>query len=248
MEKTPRLRLFAGPNGSGKSTIQDVIPAHLKGVYINPDDIEREAKASGAIYLEDYSVQLPGASIRNYFYQSPLTKKAQLTPQLDTLIFEDSCIRCTSPNAINSYMASIASALIRDKLIETGKSLTFETVMSSADKIDVLKKARDAGFKNYLYYIATDDPDINIQRVHNRVQAGGHDVPEEKIRQRYHRSLGLLAEAIKLSDRAFIFDNSGAKGSLLLAEVTPSGEIDIKVEEAPSWFYHGVIQKFTPSH
>lgn len=56
--------------------------------------------------------------------------------------------------------------------------------MSSEDKIDVLKLARATGFKNYLYYIATDDPDINIQRVDNRIHTGGHAVPVEKIRQR----------------------------------------------------------------
>jgi predicted ABC-type ATPase len=54
MGDTPRLRMFAGPNGSGKSTIKDVIPTHLKGVYINPDDIERNAKDAGAIYFCDY--------------------------------------------------------------------------------------------------------------------------------------------------------------------------------------------------
>ncbi|MGM0856562.1 MAG: hypothetical protein ACQEW0_05695 [Pseudomonadota bacterium] len=47
MDETPRLRMFAGLNGSGKSTIQNAIPSHLKGVYINPDDIERDAKDGG---------------------------------------------------------------------------------------------------------------------------------------------------------------------------------------------------------
>ena len=43
----PRLRMFAGPNGSGKSTIKDVINKELLGIYINPDDIEKNIKENG---------------------------------------------------------------------------------------------------------------------------------------------------------------------------------------------------------
>ena len=239
MDKTPRLRMFAGPNGSGKSTIQNVIPSHLKGVYINPDDIERNAKDTGAIYFNDYSVDVSKSVIEDYFYRSPLTEKASLIPQLKTIIFEDNCISFpgTEPN---SYIASIASSLIRDQLIASRTSFTFETVMSSEDKIQVLQKARNAGFKNYLYYIATDDPAINIQRVRNRVTIGGHPVPEDKIRQRYYRSLDLLLSAIKLTDRAFIFDNSGNE-AIWLAEINLVGEIKVRVEELPDWFYKSII-------
>jgi predicted ABC-type ATPase len=45
--ETPRLRMFAGPNGSGKSTIKDVINKELLGIYINPDDIEKNIKENG---------------------------------------------------------------------------------------------------------------------------------------------------------------------------------------------------------
>lgn len=244
MGATPRLRLFAGPNGSGKSTIQDVIPSHYKGVYINPDDIERDARTSGTIYLDDYLVQLTENDIREYFAASSLIQKAGLRYQIKQLKISDGCIEFPHQELINSYIASVTSSLIRDFLIDTQKTLTFETVMSSCDKINVLEKARTAGFRNYLYYIATDDPAINIQRVQNRVSAGGHDVPDEKVRQRYYRSLDLLSDAIRQSYRAFIFDNSGEE-SFLLAEMTPEGEIDIKTENPPYWFYHSVIKKFT---
>ena len=44
---TPRLRMFAGPNGSGKSTFKSVIGPELLGIYINPDEIEKEIAAAG---------------------------------------------------------------------------------------------------------------------------------------------------------------------------------------------------------
>jgi predicted ABC-type ATPase len=49
--------------------------------------------------------------------------------------------------------------------------------MLSPDKIFFLKQAQSSGFRAYLYYIATDDPEINIERGAYRVQQGDHSVP-----------------------------------------------------------------------
>jgi predicted ABC-type ATPase len=102
--------------------------------------------------------------------------------------------------------------LVKHRLIVTTpeKVVTFETVMSSEDKVAFMLKAKASGYRTYLYFVATEDPDININRVKNRVAAGGHPVPTEKIVQRYGRCLNLLPAAIAASNRAYIFDNSGA--------------------------------------
>jgi predicted ABC-type ATPase len=52
----PRLRMFAGPNGSGKSTIKSVIAPSLLGVYVNPDEIEKEIRQSDFLNLNAYSI------------------------------------------------------------------------------------------------------------------------------------------------------------------------------------------------
>ena len=51
----PRLRMFAGPNGSGKSTIKGVINESLLGVYINPDEIEKDIEELGFIDFGKYA-------------------------------------------------------------------------------------------------------------------------------------------------------------------------------------------------
>lgn len=56
--------------------------------------------------------------------------------------------------------------------------------------------------------MATDDPNVNVQRVAVRVAAGGHDVPEDRTRSRYTRTLALAPVAIGYADQAFIFDNT----------------------------------------
>ena len=144
--------------------------------------------------------------------------------------------------AMNSYFASVLSDFIRNKLLEDQLSFTFETVMSSDDKIAFMLKARESGYRTYLYFVATEDPDININRVRNRVAAGGHPVPTEKIVQRYGRCLSLLPVAIAASDRAYIFDNSGAD-LVLLAEVTDGTDLEFKVDDVPDWFMDAYVEK-----
>lgn len=98
--------------------------------------------------------------------------------------------------------------------------------MSAPDKIQLLIAAQQMGYRTYLYYIATDDPDINITRVRQRVAAGGHDVPQDKIISRYERSLKQLSEAIQVTNRAYIFDNSGDV-AVWVCEITEGKKLTI---------------------
>ena len=74
-----------------------------------------------------------------------------------------------------------------------------------------------------------------ISRINHRVKVGGHDVPAKKVVERYYRSLKLLKEAIKHTNRAYIFDNSGDK-AIWLAEITDGTTLEIKSEVTPAWF------------
>jgi predicted ABC-type ATPase len=142
--------------------------------------------------------------------------------------------------AINSYVASVAADFWRRKLIARRESFTFETVMSHPDKVGLFKEARRLGYRNYLYFVATEDPAINISRVQNRVKRGGHNVPEVKIVSRYYASLDLVMEAIRSSNRAYIFDNSReGETKTWVAEITEGREMELKVEQMPAWFKPG---------
>ena len=63
----PRLRMFAGPNGSGKSTIKDVINKELLGIYINPDDIEKNIKTYGYFDFNDFEIESPEKEVLDFF-------------------------------------------------------------------------------------------------------------------------------------------------------------------------------------
>ena len=230
----PRLRMFAGPNGSGKSTLKSVIGAQLLGVYINPDEIEKEIAARDFLDLEAFGVCTTREEVLTFFQNSTLLQKADLLDDADQLSFNDGKLDFFAV-IVNAYFASVAADFIRHKLIETGTSFTFETVMSSPDKVALLQKAQQSGYRTYLYYVATEDPLINISRVQHRVKMGGHSVPEDKIVSRYERSLELLVEAIRHTNRAYIFDNSKHQ-HIWLAEITDGKVLGVKVDHMPAWF------------
>ena len=241
-----RMRMFAGPNGSGKSTIKSVLRPELLGVYINPDEIEKEIRERDFLDMKSFGVDTTKAEILDFFNASVLLARANLLDDAAYLRFSDDKLSFFEV-MVNSYFASVAADFIRHKLLERGISFTFETVMSSEDKLKFLQKAQRRGFRTYLYYVATDDPIINISRVRNRVRLGGHPVPADKVIARYGRSLGLLLEAIRHTNRAYIFDNSGPS-QIWLAEVTDGNTLTMKTDRIPAWFKTAVWDKMQDGH
>lgn len=234
MGSQPRLRVFAGPNGSGKSTLKEVLPESLLGIYVNADEIEKCIRADGDISLMDFSVRASADELSDFLAHSTLLQSQGLQADASRMVLQGERV-VFRDLPVNSYHASVLADFIRQKLLSDGTSFTFETVMSSPDKVDFLCKAQKSGFRTYLYFVATEDPEINVARVQHRVAMGGHSVPKEKIVSRYHRSLALLSQAVACSNRAYVFDNSG-EDKTWLAEVTDGRELEMKTDVAPHWF------------
>jgi len=95
----------------------------------------------------------------------------------------------------------------RDRLIARGASFVTETVFSHPSKVELVTRAHDAGYGVWLHVILVPE-DLTVARVADRVAAGGHLVPEERIRARYSRLWALVARARDLADRAVVYDNS----------------------------------------
>lgn len=240
-DNIPRIRMFAGPNGSGKSTFKTMLRKELLGIYINPDEIENQIQERHFLDLEPYQVNANEEEILRYFKESVLLEKAGCLDDGQYLRFKDNKLIFRDVRS-HTYFASVAADFIRKKLIENSKSFTFETVMSFPDKIQLLLDAQSQGYRTYLYYIATEDPSINIARVRYRVSLGGHSVPEDKIATRYYRSLDLLLSAIRATHRAYIFDNSTHE-QIWLAEITNGHSIEMKTDIVPAWFKKAIWDK-----
>ncbi len=96
----------------------------------------------------------------------------------------------------------------REQCLAEMRSMAFETVYSIQNKVDFVKRAKDAGFFVRFFFICTNDPSINAQRVALRVMEGGHDVPITKIVNRYYRSIANCATTSTFADRVYLYDNS----------------------------------------
>lgn len=230
------MRVIAGPNGSGKSTILNELDQAWVGVYVNADDLQRALEA-GPIDLHQYTIESQSTlltTLQDSMRSSPLLQKAALTDVADRIALHGTMLAIPA-DCMNAYVAAALADFLRRALLAIGESFTFETVMSSPDKVDFMHEARAAGYRTYLYFVATADPAINIERVQLRVAQGGHDVPVDRIRDRYVRSIDLLAGACAAANRAYVFDNSGEQHRLI-AEITDGEEMALRSDDVPPWF------------
>lgn len=111
-----------------------------------------------------------------------------------------------------------------------------------------MKRAANAGYKVYLYFVSTESAEINKYRVKLRVAKGGHDVPEDRIESRYTRSLDLLFDAAQIAYKAFFFDNSideePYKHFADFTQVDGKKEWDNQdLDDIPEWFKRYYLAK-----
>ena len=111
---------------------------------------------------------------------------------------------------LDAYKARDLVALYRDRLVQARASFVFETVLSdpAGEKVEWLRRAADAGYHFVLIFIRLASAAQSDERVALRVHQGGHDVPAEKVRERFPRTLRNLARAIRRLPHVRIYDNS----------------------------------------
>jgi predicted ABC-type ATPase len=145
----------------------------------------------------------------------------------------------------DSREAQRLAVALRDRALQAGDDLMFETVMSHPSKLAELQRAKAAGYHITVHLVATEDPRINIERVGARVGAGGHDVPAERIRPRYERTLALAPVAIAYADQALVFDNTqgGDTGrGLTVHAALQANRLEYTVEQPAAWVRKVALQ------
>jgi len=132
----------------------------------------------------------------------------------------------------HAYDAAGVAADTRDALIAARVPFIAETVFSHPSKLDLIARAQAAGYTVTLHVLMVPEH-LSVQRVAHRVAAGGHAVPEGKIRSRYTRLWPLVADAVGRADLAHVFDNSRVDGPEELAMF--AGGVPVGPCHWPDW-------------
>lgn len=134
--------------------------------------------------------------------------KSTITEYLELVGTYTNADAMVSATGMSNEEAARYADQMRYASIEAKEDFTFETVLSSHYKLDILKKAKAEGYFIKCIFVLTVHPSVNVARVAARVAHGGHSVDEEKIRSRYDKSLDNIKCLMELCDILHVYDNT----------------------------------------
>lgn len=132
----------------------------------------------------------------------------------------------------------------RDLLLKEGHkaSFIFETVFSDSGghRLNYMRRAKAAGYKVVMIFIAVSNVELAAQRVKIRASQGGHDVPIEKQLSRFPNSLANGRSAIEIADLSLFMDNSSTNPNMQISHtdvaVFLNGDLLASSRNTPDWF------------
>ena len=120
---------------------------------------------------------------------------------------------------------------VREQLLANRREFIAETVASHPSKVDLVAQAARAGYYIAVHVVLVPE-DLAVHRVARRVQAGGHPVPEDKIRARHQRLWPHVAAMVPLADAVEFYDNSGDRPRTVASFI--GGEV-VGLARWPDW-------------
>lgn len=120
----------------------------------------------------------------------------------------------------------------RDAMLRERRSFAVEDLTVDTD---LLESARQAGYTTKVFFISTEDPNLNVGRILVRMSRGGQSVPLGTIPESYKESMKSLAETRKHADDLLVYDNTpNGKGHRLVARFI-AGELVKTTNTSPEW-------------
>ena len=95
-----------------------------------------------------------------------------------------------------------------ERAIDQGLDFTFETTLGGNTMPGLLAEGAKRALEAHVFYVGLGSADAHIERVRQRVRAGGHDIPEADIRRRYRHSLINLVKLLHVLTELRVYDNS----------------------------------------
>jgi predicted ABC-type ATPase len=95
-----------------------------------------------------------------------------------------------------------------ERAIDERLDFAFETTLGGTTITRLLERAASAGLAVRIWYVGLTDPELHIARVRARVAAGGHDIPETRIRERFDASRRNVIRLLPQLTELRLYDNS----------------------------------------
>ena len=108
-------------------------------------------------------------------------------------------------------------------------------MFSHPSKLDLVQASLDAGYELWVTFVCVQTPELAVARVAHRVRRGGHDVPRDKIEQRFARMTEQAKIAVRRARRAFIVDNSDPRRPLRDVMTFERGQLTWRADDLPAW-------------
>ena len=126
------------------------------------------------------------------------------------------------------------------RAIEDGSDYVFETTLGGNSIPEKLHEAADKGQGLNIIFCGLSSPEKHLERVASRVANGGHNIPEEKIRDRWIKSISNMAILIPRCNGIKVYDNSndlidGKPNPILLFSMHNGTFKNGPIENMPSW-------------
>jgi predicted ABC-type ATPase len=152
--------------------------------------------------------------------------------------------------AVDPYQAARLADALRRALVARGESFVFETVFSDpvGERISFLEEAVRRRYSVVLCYIGLTGPEQSAERVAMRVSQGGHDVPDDKLRSRFCRTLDNLQAAISRLPHVLIYDNSDLNAPYRMVAALDHGRWSHLQELIPEWLRPLILAGQSPDH
>ena len=166
------------------------------------------------------------------------TAPALLAGVLGVTEFVNADVIAQGLSAFNPEGAAIdAGRLMLARLKELAakrSNFAFETTLASKTFAPWIARLCRAGYEFHLVFLYLPSPEMALERVADRVRAGGHHVPEDVVRRRYLRGVRNFFDLYRpLAKRWRFYDNSGEDGPRLIA--AGSGVDEQQVVDAARW-------------
>ena len=126
----------------------------------------------------------------------------------DTVAYQIHTLHPDIPLALANVHAWQIGKSLLEQAIAQRRDYRFETTLGGRSITQLLDQAARSGHRLHMWFCGLASADLHLRRVRSRVAHGGHDIPEEKIRERWTRSRENLIRLLPLIDHLRVYDNS----------------------------------------